>query len=78
MIRARHPDVAAQILRASPTWQAAESAARSLLVGVEGFQRTPDREPDDFEPGGVRHGWQREAASRIERQFRGRLNASFS
>ena len=33
----------------------------------------PDREPDDFEPGGVRHGWQHEAASRIERQFRGRL-----
>ena len=90
MIRARHPDVAAQILRkgldVSPTWQASESAARSLLGvgGVGGWGLNPlhgnpsprvsaplDREPDDSELGGVRHGWQHEAASRIERQFRG-------
>ena len=71
MIRARHPDVGAAL-------QDAKSATRNL-IGVEGFeppswetlangQRPPDREPDDFEPCGMRHGSQHEAASRTERK----------
>ena len=42
-----------------PSWEALASSARPAI-----------REPDKFEPGGVRQGWQHEAASRVERQFR--------
>ena len=42
-----------------PSWPALAAGAR------------PDaREPEDYEPGGARVGWQREAASRVERHFR--------
>ena len=85
----KHPDVAALIIRAMrdtrdpPTLVSALPVAHPL-VGVEGFvppswdalangQRPPRREPEEFEPGGCRHGWQHEAASRVERQHRGRL-----
>ena len=44
-----------------PSW---EALAKS--------QRTPDREPDDFEAGRERHGWQHEAAS-PKRQYIGNL-----
>ena len=36
-----------------PSWEALDSGARPTI-----------REPDEFEPGGVRQGWQHEAASR--------------
>ena len=42
-----------------PTWQSLCEGARPELL-----------EPDDFEPGMERGGWQHEAASRVERQFR--------
>ena len=42
-----------------PTWQSLCEGARPELL-----------EPDDFEPGTERGGWQHEAASRVERQFR--------
>ena len=53
-----------------------------MLTGVEGFEppcweaflegaRPPPRDPPDHEPGGTR-GWQHEAASRVERNFRDR------
>ena len=89
MVRARHPDVAALILRAledptgPPTLVSVQAVAHQL-VGVEGFdpppwealangQRPPRQEPEEFEPGGCRHGWQHEADSRVERQHRGRV-----
>ena len=60
----------------TPSCQAAAGAARSLR-GVQGFEppssealahggRPVPRQPDDFEPGCERGGWQREAASRRE------------
>ena len=52
--------------------------AAHQLAGVEGFE-VPSwealsdglrpHEPEDHEPGDVKHGWQHEAASRVERQF---------
>ena len=30
----------------------------------------PDRDPEDHEPGGSRKGWQHEASSRVEQDFR--------
>ena len=64
----------------SPSLQAASRAAREL-TGVESFEvpswnalvrgtRPPPHEVDDCEPGEARHGWQHEAASRVERLFR--------
>ena len=87
MVWARHPDVAALILHAMrdptdpPTLVLVQAVAHQLVV-VEGFeppswealtngQRLPRREPEEFEPGGCRHGWQHEAASPVERQHRG-------
>ena len=60
-----------------------------MLAGVEGFEppswealvhgaRPPEREPDDFEPGGTRSGWQHEASARTELQFRGRVLAALA
>ena len=89
MVRARHPDVAALILRAMrdpagpPTLVSVQAVAHQLVC-VEGFeplswealangQRPPRLEPEEFEPGGCRHCWQHEAASLVERQHRGRL-----
>ena len=67
---------------AYPSLHAASRAAREL-TGVEGFEpptwdalanglRHPTHDADEFEPGAKR-GWQHEAASRVERQFRIRL-----
>ena len=88
MVRARHPDVATLIIQrmrdpTGPPTVSAQTVAQQL-IGVEGVeplswaalekgQRPPRREPEDFEPGVCRHGWQHEAASRVERQHRGRL-----
>ena len=86
MLRARHPDVAAlcvrqmQNPRGPPSLVAAQMAA-GQLSGVAGFQvpswddlahglRPPELEPDDFEPGGCRGGWQHEGSIRVERQHR--------
>ena len=86
MIKEGHPLVAELfvgslegVLETLHLWEAAE-AARSLR-GVMGFEplswpdlevgvRPEDRDPEDCEPGGIRAGWQHEAASRVEQQFR--------
>ena len=81
MIVGRHPRVARQLvaeLEHEPQTrflQAAEMARRQL-TGVMGFDppsweaavagtRPPLREPDHFEPGTVRSGWQHEASARV-------------
>ena len=86
MIQQRHPAIAEVIIRAledgpnSPCLEAVQNAALEL-DGVEGFEvsewtalagglRPEPREPELHEPGGQRVGWQHEAASRVERQFR--------
>ena len=64
----------------TPVLGEAASTAREL-VGVQGFEppswralvageRPPDREPEEFEPGTVKRGWQHEASSRVERKHR--------
>ena len=86
MIKVRHPAVAERILVALHSFKGAESIrsaamAANQLAGVEGFEvpsweslsegaRPEFRKPEDHEPGGVRHGWQHEAASRVERHHR--------
>ena len=66
----------------APTLRAA-ARARHDLTGVQGFEppswealadgvRPPFHDMDDGEPGVERHGWQHEAASRLEREFRER------
>ena len=86
MIRERHPQVAEQFAASleghpdTPYLSEAAVAARSLR-GVMGFEppswaalatgaRPEAREPEEYEPGSVRAGWQHEAASRVERHFR--------
>ena len=86
MIRERHPSVANMIIEAlesgphTPTLAAVAESAHGVF-GVQGFEppswrelshgaRPPLREPDEYEPGGTRRGWQHEAASRVERQHR--------
>ena len=86
IISARHPAVADMIIRelvghpVTPCLSAASRIARDL-VGDGGFEppswislangaRPHMRQPEDSEPGGVRQGWQHEAASRVERLFR--------
>ena len=88
MFHARHPDVATMILHGlnheaqEPNVRGVVDAVR-MLTGVEGFEppswealldgaRPPPRDPEDHEPGGTRGGWQHEAASRVERNFRDR------
>ena len=88
MIHQRHPEVADRMVVAldgvnhTPALSAARSADKQL-IGVEGFDppswralslgaRPAMREPDDFEPGTARHGWQHEASSRVEREHRER------
>ena len=87
MVQKRHPGVVAHLLthlEGVPVGQSltsASAAARSL-VGVHGFDipswrslaagvRPPPRDPEDHEPGSPRQGWQHEASSRVEQQFRG-------
>ena len=43
---------------------------RAPLMALASSASPAIREPDEFEPGGVGQGWQHEAASRVERQFR--------
>ena len=86
MIAARHPTVADIIRRSfesdpqSPSLAAARRAADEL-DGTSEFEvhrwgalqeglRPPLREPEHHKPGGTRAGWQHEAASRVDRQFR--------
>ena len=77
MMFARHPDVACRIV------QQLEGAASSVRVlsGTMGFDppslqalsegvRPRMLEPDEFEPGIERGGWQHEASSRVEGQHR--------
>ena len=83
MIRARHGAVADLFVRElerepeSPFLAAAAEAMRSL-TGTMDFTppswqvlstgvRPATREPDEFEPGGIRQGWQHE---RVDQQFR--------
>ena len=80
VIRSRHPEVAHQFVEElngfpnTPFLRAAADAKRNL-IGLMGFEpssweavavgaRPPLREPEDFEPGTVRQGWQHEASSR--------------
>ena len=86
MISERHPEVAqlmVEELEGAPRTsclEAAASAAREL-TGVCDFDlptwhalaqgvRPASREPEDFEPGCCRDGWQHEAVSRVESHFR--------
>ena len=87
MIRERHPQVAEQFAASleghpdTPHLREAAAAVRSLhgvmrfeppsWVAVATGARPEAREPEDYEPGSVRAGWQHEAASRVERHFRG-------
>ena len=86
MIRERHPQVAKQFAAFleghpdTPHLREAAAAVRSLhgvmefeppsWVAVATGARQEAREPEDYEPGSVRAGWQHEAASRVERHFR--------
>ena len=81
----RHPRVVAQLIEAfngdhRTRFLRANEEARRDLTGVMGFEppslqaaaagaRPELREPDEFEPGTTRQGWQREASSRVEHSF---------
>ena len=86
MMFARHPEVTSQIVQQleghpnSPFLAAAASSARAVS-GTMGFDppswqalcegvRPRMLEPEEFEPGNERGGWQHEASSRVERQHR--------
>ena len=86
MMFARHPEVTSQIVQQleghpdSPFLAAATSSARAL-IGTMGFDppswqalcegvRPRMLEPEEFEPGLERGGWQHEVSSRVERQHR--------
>ena len=86
MIHVRHREVASQFVVAleqgagGPCLMAAAEARRTL-TGVRVFEplswqavaegaRPVILPPDEYEPGGVRQGWQHEAASRTEEVFR--------
>ena len=74
MIRERHPQVAERLAATleghpdTPYLSEAAAAGRSLRIRTSGA-RPEAREPEDYEPGGVRAGWEHEA-SRVERHFR--------
>ena len=78
--------IVGSLTRARPAGPCLRSAAIAAhqLRSVEGFEtpsweafadglRPPSHDPEDIEPGGVRHGWQHEAASRVERHHRDRV-----
>ena len=86
MVQKRHPGVVAHLLThlegvpVAQSLTSASPAARSL-AGVHGFDipawrslaagvHPPPRDPEDHEPGSPRQGWQHEASSRVEQQFR--------
>ena len=78
MVREHHPGVADMIvdaLESDPQLPPVVEAARAVQVGnfepqswasLSHGARPPPREPDEFEPGCSRRGWQHEAASRTE------------
>ena len=81
MVRERHPGVADMIVDtpesdpATPIFFTVVEAVRAIQVAnfeppswasLSHGARTPPREPDEFEPGCSRRGWQHEAASRTE------------
>ena len=86
MIAERHPAVARDVVRrleeggGTGSVNAAVEAAPHLtrVTGLEPPSWAalvegalpPPREPEDFEPGTQRRGWQHEASSRVERHFR--------
>ena len=86
MMQERHPEVGRELVMRleagveTPCLGAAATAARNL-AGTHGFEppswtalalgaRPPPREADDYELGAQRSGWQHEASSRMELQFR--------
>ena len=82
-LRNRHPVVAERILDALNHMDGSAAVAAHHLSGVERFEvpswealshgvRSPLHDPEDREPGGFQHGWQHEAASRVEGHFRDR------
>ena len=83
VIHYRHPEVAAQLVTALDDEPESRSlcAAERDVEGVMGFEppswqaaaagaRPEAREPELYEPGTVRQGWQHEASTRVEQQFR--------
>ena len=86
MIRERHPELAEDLLLrleggANTSALGAAREAALTLTGVMGFTppswtalsrgaRPPDWQPEDYEPGVHRGGWQHEASSRVEQSFR--------
>ena len=93
-IHKRHPVVANQLvdeLEGQPTTPFLSAAAEAVgnLTGTLGFDppswqaamhgaRPPPRNPEDFEPGTVRQGWQHEASSLVEAKFRETLFSRLS
>ena len=78
MIHQRHPEVADRIVVAldgvnhTPALSAARSARGRIQPTLVACSVPGMREPDDFEHGTARHGWQHEASSRVEREHRER------
>ena len=86
VIRARHPDVATRLIeelegRRDTSFLRAAAEARRTLTRTSSFEppswhavadgaRPQLRDPADFEPGGVRQGWQHEASFHVEEQHR--------
>ena len=86
MVFSRHHEVAVRFLvslEGAPDTQSLGAAAAAMwsLRGTMGFEppswralvegaRPGPVEPEDLEPGGVRRGWQHEAASHADRHFR--------
>ena len=81
VIRKRHPEIAERLVAESHTPFLRAADAQRGLPGIMGFEppswqaaalgaRPLPREPDDFEPSCVCLGWQHEASSWVEQQFR--------
>ena len=73
MIRERHPSR----FKGRRVEQPEDLTPTSWEALVQGA-RPPEREPEDFELGGTRSGWQHEASSRTDFQFRGRVMATLA
>ena len=70
MVRNIHPVVVDRILDVLNRMDESEST-RSAAALSHGLRPRP-HDPEDREPGGFQHGWQHEAASRVECHFRDR------
>ena len=86
MVKDRHPEVAASMvagLQRAETTASLRAMAHAVeeLARIPGFEppswealadgaRPLPREPDQFEPGGQRAGWQHEGSARLEEAFR--------